>query len=670
MSAIEVSSLCKHAFINEIRDKIPSEQTKCMDFIAYGQDILYIWNSFDVCVHSVNIKHSIRDSDLSTQLILQPRQGILFSPDRIFLNVSSTLLALSASSDDNSGIAVLELPERWSTVQKTLRVPCKNLGERLFLGEQLVLRQAKWHPGSPSDSHLLVLTSDECLRLFNASTGEVLWKCHLSQKVNRITHPSIPTKVTLGDTPVDFDIGPPPFEENPQKISWPILILWGNGDIYCVESTIEDSRERIPAHGPLRMFPSSDDNYGSDASSILVLQTSPPIVAFSTSIGTIYNCIYLTSEEQQNGYDKALYVVECIELELGISLGEDDDIVSCPIKLIRNPIEKSVYFSIHKAGIHSITLPLVTKLYEFLESSEPDFSPYSSESLVEYLLCTGVNRGSSLETLPLLGCAFIDLSSSILVLLNNQDMINIRITPHILHSIQNLEANVNHDKDEEGFLMHIQNILKEHGPGPVIRLPESDPQDIFNIIYKIKLSYKRTMDAHEMVGKKLETKTNSLMAALMEQEREIQRLSHEQENLYASARKIGERYSEINERQMSLMYRIENVLRNVCLDSKLTEKERNAMDYLESIQKRINIFEDEIRKIRTASKHQESMVEERVETMTRRGIDLGDMRGRTMRKQLHNLTSEISLLMKRVKTLEETVPEIMFRSTMSSIRNS
>lgn len=542
MALCEISSLCKHAFVDEIKDKIGTEQTKCMDFIAYGQDILYIWNSFDAWIHSVNVKHSIRDNDNTTQLILQPMQGILFTPDRIFLNDSSTLLVLCASSDDNSGIAVLELPDRWSTAQKKLRVPCRNIGERLFLGEQLTLRQAKWHPGSPTDSHLLVLTSDECLRLYNTSSGDLLWKCILSQKTNRTLHPKIPSKVSLGDTPVDFDVGPTVIEGNLLTTVWPTYVLWGNGDIYCVESSIEDSRDKIPAYGPLRMFPSSDDNYGSDASSILVIHTSPPIVAFATSVGTIYNCILLNSEDQQSGNEKSLYVVECIELELGISLSEYDEIISCPIRLIKNPIEKSMYFSVHKAGIHSITLPLVGKLYEFLDSPDTEFVSYVSESLVEYLLCTGVNKGPTLEALPLLGCTFIDISSSLLVLLSSQKLINIRITPHILHSIQNLEACITHTKDDDGFLMHIQNILKDHGPGPIIKLPESDPQDLFNVLYKIKLSYKDTMDAHEMVGKKLEVKSNTLMAALIEQEKEIQRLSVQQERLFAEAQNVAERY--------------------------------------------------------------------------------------------------------------------------------
>lgn len=667
MSVIEVSSLCNHAFINDLRDKICAESTKCMDVIAYGQDILYIWNSFDACVHAVNIKQSIRDSDLNTQLVLHPIQGISFSPEKLLLNFSSTLLALTANTDGNSGIAILDLPERWSTIHKSLKVKCTNIGERLFFGEQQTLRQAKWHPGSPSDSHLVVLTSDECLRLYDVSNGEVLWKCILSHKSKLSTHTTIPSKISLGDTPIDFDVGPPPVVDDASKIKWPIMVLWGNGDIYCVETAIEDDRERIPAQGPLRMFPSSDDNYGSDASSILVLHTLPPIVAFSTCVGTIYNCIYLNNDSSSDS-EKSLCVIECIELEVGISLGDDDELVSCPIHLMKNPVEKSMYFSVHKAGIHSITLPLVTKLYEFLESPEVDFSPYTSESLVEYLLCTGVNKGSSLTALPLLGCAFVDLSSSLLVLLNNQDLINIKITPHILHSMQNLETSIDQNHEDDGFLLHIQNILKEHGPGPVMKLPDSNPKDIYNVIYKMKLQYKATMEAHEKVANKLESKSTTLMAALLQQQKDVLSLGEEKEKLFAEAILIAQRYQEINEKQMSLMCRMENIMRNVCLDSRLTEKERQALTYLDDIHRKISVYEDEIRRIRVGCKHQESVLEERVVNMTKKGIDLGNVRGKLIRKQLHNLTTKMSEVMRKIKDIEEAIPEIMLQSSLSFVR--
>lgn len=123
---------------------------------------------------------------------------------------------------------------------------------------------------------------------------------------------------------------------------------------------------------------------------------------------------------------------------------------------------------------------------------------------------------------------------------------------------------------------------------------------------------------------------------------------------------------ELNERQMSIMYRIENGLRNVCEDSKLSEKERKAMEFLEGIQKRICSLEEDIRRIEAGSKHGEERIGHRSEAMMRRGIDLTDTRGRTMRKQLHNLTNDISHLMRRIKLIEENVPELMFQSQVST----
>ena len=101
--------------------------------------------------------------------------------------------------------------------------------------------------------------------------------------------------------------------------------------------------------GPLRMYPEAEDNYGGDASSLLLLDTTPPIVALSTSSGTIYHCLLMSTSGEGGPRvpSKALYVVESVQLEIGISMGtsddDEDDYVSCPIRLEPDPIEKSRY---------------------------------------------------------------------------------------------------------------------------------------------------------------------------------------------------------------------------------------------------------------------------------------------------------------------------------------
>ena len=46
------------------------------------------------------------------------------------------------------------------------------------------------------------------------------------------------------------------------------------------------------------MYPPADDNYGVDACSVLVLQSSPPLLVVGTSAGTLYHCLLLSPEDE------------------------------------------------------------------------------------------------------------------------------------------------------------------------------------------------------------------------------------------------------------------------------------------------------------------------------------------------------------------------------------
>ncbi|XP_052133210.1 nuclear pore complex protein Nup88-like, partial [Frankliniella occidentalis] len=76
------------------------------------------------------------------------------------------------------------------------------------------VRQVRWHPGSPADSHLLVLTSDNSLRLYNSSANpeiRQLQVVHLGRApIGGIMSSSkLPLLGGLGETAVDFDFAPP-----------------------------------------------------------------------------------------------------------------------------------------------------------------------------------------------------------------------------------------------------------------------------------------------------------------------------------------------------------------------------------------------------------------------------------------------------------------------------
>lgn len=53
--------------------------------------------------------------------------------------------------------------------------------------------------------------------------------------------------------------------------------------------------------GPLPMIPAAEDNYGYDACALLCLPCVPSILVIATETGTLYHCILLESDEDEDG---------------------------------------------------------------------------------------------------------------------------------------------------------------------------------------------------------------------------------------------------------------------------------------------------------------------------------------------------------------------------------
>ena len=63
-------------------------------------------------------------------------------------------------------------------------------------------------------------------------------------------------------------------------------------------------------YGPLNMTPSTFDNYGLDYCSLLVLQSSPPVLVIGNSTGRLNHCIVVdNSDEKPNTNELELTLV-------------------------------------------------------------------------------------------------------------------------------------------------------------------------------------------------------------------------------------------------------------------------------------------------------------------------------------------------------------------------
>lgn len=52
--------------------------------------------------------------------------------------------------------------------------------------------------------------------------------------------------------------------------------------------------------GPLPMHPAAEDNYGYDACAVLCLPCVPNILVIATESGTLYHCVVLEGEEEED----------------------------------------------------------------------------------------------------------------------------------------------------------------------------------------------------------------------------------------------------------------------------------------------------------------------------------------------------------------------------------
>ena len=104
------------------------------------------------------------------------------------------------------------------------------------------MQQLKWHPGSEFDSHLVVLTTDNTLRIYRIEEPYViLHRCHdIAPKVNRQNNENM----------VDFDFGSFQLPKSRysrdldatitwKSIVWPMYILKNNGEVLLFETSLD-----------------------------------------------------------------------------------------------------------------------------------------------------------------------------------------------------------------------------------------------------------------------------------------------------------------------------------------------------------------------------------------------------------------------------------------------
>ncbi|NP_001307582.1 nuclear pore complex protein Nup88 isoform 1 [Homo sapiens] len=326
------------------------------------------------------------------------------------------------------GLMVLELPKRWGKNSEfeggksTVNCSTTPVAERFFTSStSLTLKHAAWYPSEILDPHVVLLTSDNVIRIYSLREPQTPTNVIIlseAEEESLVLNKGRAYTASLGETAVAFDFGPLAavpktlFGQNgkDEVVAYPLYILYENGETFLTYISLLHSPGNIgKLLGPLPMHPAAEDNYGYDACAVLCLPCVPNILVIATESGMLYHCVVLEGEEEddhtsEKSWDSridlipSLYVFECVELELALKLasGEDDPFdsdFSCPVKLHRDPKCPSRYHCTHEAGVHSVGLTWIHKLHKFLGSDEEDkdsLQELSTEQkcFVEHILCT------------------------------------------------------------------------------------------------------------------------------------------------------------------------------------------------------------------------------------------------------------------------------------------
>ncbi|KAI4454450.1 nucleoporin nup84-related [Holotrichia oblita] len=477
---------------------------------------------------------------------------------------------------------------------------------------------------------------------------------------------------------VTFDDESKPVRKQPvvitNSVKWPVLVLYGNGDVYVTYVGLKSIGTPTAIKGPLPMLPNVDEDFEQDFCSILCLQSTPPIVCLANCGGTLLHTVLLpleddyefTPDENRPNFvenpDKALYMFETVKLELGLATSAEDVGHNCPILLHRNVGKVGHYFASHETGIHSININCVDDLHKFVaqtnvETPEPDL--FNLTSTAEYLICT--KMATSEEVNPVIGFAIYYNPPSILALLGNGQLVSLTLaalfmipTPDVLPT-DNLETMTSPLKQmlSEPFDVVIQKILKQSTTQPILKLPSTGPEPTQQECYELlqrashvfrEEYFKNHTKAREEIEKRLKTLTK-----LKEiQKSDIEKIMKEKQKLQDKAESLAEKYEDIKDKQEEMSKRCEKLLILIAKrKAEPSNAEKEFMKELNDGEGKIETYKKAILKIKNVIKYQELQMKN-WHQQNERENNLGNAQIDAIKPNLEDMTKKITTMISEV----------------------
>ncbi|XP_030648549.1 nucleoporin 88 [Chanos chanos] len=706
------SVLPEHDIFIKLRERshVDSQATskktaKNLTFCLNGD--LFIWDEAESVFYTTNLRQLNSEDDLDTAkyqtlLCINPP---LFEVCQVLLSPTQYHVALIGQR----GATILELPQRWGKKSEfeggRPLINCKTIpvAERFFTSSaSITLRQATWYPSETEEPHLVLLTSDNTIRFYDLKEPQTparVLPVSQSEEDSSVHTRGRSYAASLGEIAVAFDFGP--LADVPSQFAgrrgkdgalvYPLYILYENGETYLCYVSLSPSLGNLGKPvGPLPMYPAAEDNYGYDACAVLCLPCVPNILVIATETGTLYHCVVLEAEEEEDGGAverwsrgsetvPSLYVFECVELELTLKLatGEEEELVesdfTCPIRLHRDPLCQHRYHCTHEAGVHSVGLTWFNKLHKFLNSDEEDkdsLQELAAEQrcIVEHILCTrplptslpSPVQGFWIVSDLSLGATMICVTSSCECLLLPL-LSSIRPpSPPLLCSrpVVGSGSSPLSRLAEDSFEQHIRNILARSSMNPVIlKAGDKDsspaPPECLQLLSRATQVFREEyILKQDMAREEMQRRVKLLAGQKNKQLEDLALCREERKSLREAAERLAEKYEDAKYRQDAIMNRVKQVLGSLRSQLPvLSDSEKDMRKELQNINDQLRHLGNGIKQVNMKMEYQKKQMD-KGEAPARGSIALSAHQRKCVQGVLKEQGEHIADMMKQIKDIK------------------
>ncbi|XP_065587820.1 nuclear pore complex protein Nup88 [Cyrtonyx montezumae] len=664
------AALPQHAAFGRLRDAVPpssaaAPRSPLIRSLLLGLDgDLLLWDGERGALLDIDLRRlGGAEPELSRYQTLLCINPPLFEVYQTLLSPARRHVALIGTK----GLSVVELPKRWGRNSEfeggKATVNCSTIpvAERFFTSStSLTLKHAAWYPCETLEPHVVLLTSDNTIRIYSLKVPQAPIKVITlsdAEEETLIINKGRAYTASLGETAVAFDFGPlVPIQRSilgqrgsEEVLAFPLYILYENGETFLTYINLLQSAGNLgKLLGPLPMHPAAEDNYGYDACAVLCLPCIPNILVIATESGVLYHCVVLDAEEDEEQSEKSwdprsdivpsLYVFECVELELALKLASGDEEeplesdFSCPIKLHQDPKCPTRYHCTHEAGVHSVGLTWINKLQKFLVSDEEDKDGLQElgaeqKCFVEHILCT--KPLPCRQSAPIQGFWIVSdiLGPTMICITNTYECITRPLlstvhpaSPPLLCTREDKDDVTSPlralDESQHSFEKHIRSILQRSSANPLL-LKSADkdaappPEECLQLLSRATQVFREEYILKQDLAKEeIQQRVKLLWGQKKKQMEDLNYCREEKKSLREMAERLADKYEEAKEKQEDIMNRMKKVLHNFHSHLPvLSDSERDMRKELQTIHDQLQHLSNAIRQVKIKKEYQQKMME-------------------------------------------------------------